>query len=160
LNQSLCSSVDPCFLGSCSVAGVCQNLPRNCTKEQPSNVRISACLNYSCVPFLGCQAIPFDCHNNISIKNGSCEVVKCNNVTEKCEKSGGACFALAALVGGLAAGGIAGIAVAATIAGLTIGGGTYALANSGSETDEQIISTNPLYEGDGSSGLSPVHADV
>jgi hypothetical protein len=124
--------------------------------EVPSYVKISACLNYTCVPYVGCQVDPFDCSKNISVKNGSCEIVSCNNKTNSCEKKGDDCFPLAALVGGLAGGAIAGIVAAGVIAAATVSGGTYALATQTGEVDEQITNTNPLYEDSGASGISPV----
>jgi len=130
---------------------------RNCTLELPSNIVISACLNYSCVPYVGCQPIPFDCRQNISVKNGSCEVLLCNNKTSRCELTGGKCFKLAALIAGVTGGGIAGIVCAGVIALLTIGGGTLALASVAEDADENAITHNPLYEKSGNSGISPLH---
>jgi len=128
--------------------------------EVPPDIYISACLNYTCVPYVGCQADPFDCRKNITIKNGSCQVLSCNNQTNKCETKGDKCFLLAALVGGLAGGAIAGIVAAGVIAAATIGGGTYAAANMATTEDAPVVNPNPLYEGNLSSGVSPVHLDT
>jgi len=130
---------------------------RNCTLELPSNIVISACLNYSCVAYVGCQPIPFDCRQNISIKNGSCEVLLCNNKTDRCELLGGKCFKLAALIAGLTGGGLAGVIVAAIICLATIGGGTLALASVAEDPEDNAITQNPLYEKSGQSGISPLH---
>jgi len=159
-NQSICQSTDPCTLGTCLTSGNCSYTKRNCLLEVPSNIVLSACLNYTCVPYVGCQVDPFDCRKNITIKNGSCQVLQCNNQTNKCETKGDKCFLLAALVGGLAGGAIAGIVAAGVVAAATIGGGTYAATTLTAAEEDAITQPNPLYQGNTLSGTSPVFLDA
>jgi len=64
------------------------------------------------------------------------------------------------LVAGLTAGGIAAVVVAgAIVGGVSIGAGTYAVALQLADTDDVGMNTNPLFEGPGTSGSSPVFGE-
>jgi len=88
--------------------------------------------------------VKFDCSKNgTSAKNGSCEIVNCTK--DRCTTTGGSCFALAAIVAGLATGILAAIIVAAIIGSATLGGGVYAATQATAFESEDAVQTNPLY---------------
>jgi len=64
------------------------------------------------------------------------------------------------LVAGLTAGGIAAVVVAgAIVGGISVGAGGYAVAQQIADTDDVGMNTNPLFEGPGTSGTSPVFGE-
>jgi len=61
-----------------------------------------------------------------------------------------------ALIAGLAGGAVAAIVVCGVLAAATFGGGSYFVATTLTQDDGGTLTANPLYQGDTSSGTSPV----
>jgi hypothetical protein len=63
------------------------------------------------------------------------------------------------LIAGLAGGAVAAIVVCLVILGMAVSGGGYMVAGQWVTETDDVVNSNPLYEGDGNSGVSPVFSD-
>jgi hypothetical protein len=170
LDNSKCNDGNPCFVSVCKDDGTCGRTPYNCTGQLADQ---SFCKPAICRDFIGCQLIDLDCYQDTDVRptNGSCEVVECiecdnDNRNEAClphtklytgycQVSGGACFPLFALIGGLAGGIVAAIVVCGLIALALVGGGVGAAAHASASPDDHAVFNNPLFKEKGLSGSSP-----
>jgi hypothetical protein len=127
----------------------------------PLKDNITFCKRPYCVPFRGtCELINYDCstdNNTRQIDNTSCETVTCDDKEEKCVINDNECLSLIAIIIGLSAGAVGGIAAAAFIAAMLVGGGAAAAAHGTAAQDNSVTSTNPTFESNNMAGASPLN---
>jgi hypothetical protein len=162
--DGVCQEFAPCLIGSCDVSdGVCSYTPLNCSDPvnfPPGVSKSSFCYPLECdqsVPSQPCQIRQNDCSANYTRVNGSCDIRRCNNKTDRCETEENQCFPLAALIAGLAGGAIAGIVVAACVAAALVSGAAGAVAAVEKAPEETHMSNNPIYHDKGDKGHNPFH---
>jgi len=150
---------DACTIATCQDDGSCKYVEKDCNKILAANV--SFCHRPYCVPFQGtCELVNYDCSKDNKtrrVDNNSCETVECDDKQRKCVINDNDCFALVALVVGLSAGAIGGIAAAAFIAAALVSGGAAGAAMAQKNGEGSVTHTNKLFEDSGMSGASAVH---
>jgi len=162
--DGVCQEFAPCLIGSCNVTdGVCSYAPFNCSDPvnfPPGVFNSSFCFPLECdrsVPSQPCQVRQNNCSQGYNFSNGSCDIIRCDNRTDKCVLDQGQCFPLAALIAGLAGGAIAGIVVAACVAAALVSGAAGAVAAVEKSPEETHMSNNPIYHDKGDKGHNPFH---
>jgi hypothetical protein len=169
---SVCSDDSLCTTDTCEPAAGCVNTAISCEDDDP-------CSNDICDPFQGCQHPTVICEAQEACKIGFCNPALLANSSTGvtsfpvlkpgengvmpphplCDTRELDCYSGEAIIvtaGALAAGAIVGIIVGIVACLACTGGGVFAAYKRSGLSGQDSIMNNPLYKGDGNSGVNPL----